>query len=486
MAKKKNKIDHSIAGNKDNKIHNKKTEQESISTQPTNEDGIIKAVTDAPQIEEASNLNEEATDDTRIKADTSGDAVSNEDSPLDFIQVDTSDDSKNKNNKILLYKALRIIFSIGFVIFTLLFINDVFITPYRINKTNDNTKALYHQSEAVATIATPTASPTDAVTAAPEKEEEANTKTNEDVAVTTNKDEQGRLYKFRDLLNINSDVKGWITIPKTNIDYVVLQSSKEDPAYYLTRDINKKYLKAGSLFVDTKSSVELPTKNITIHGHNMTSTDNMFHYLLKFKQLNYYQKRPVITFDSIYEEAKWKIFAIFITNGEQTEKETFFNYTRTKFANDSDFLNYIYQLRIRSMYHMDTVDINENDQLLTLSTCTYEVKNYRLVIVARKVREGEDPTVDVKNVTVNKTPLNPPSYYFRKGGKAPKLADSFEEALASGNINWYKPLEDSNISDSKDKTSDELAIAKETDSSAKEIKSDEPKSSDTESDKTNN
>ena len=41
---------------------------------------------------------------------------------------------------------------------------------------------------------------------------------------------------------------------------------------------------------------------------------------------------------------------------------------------------------------MDSVDINENDQILTLSTCSYELPNYRLVIVAQ-VREG-DSTVD--------------------------------------------------------------------------------------------
>ena len=104
------------------------------------------------------------------------------------------------------------------------------------------------------------------------------------------------------------------------------------------------------------------------------------------------------------------------------------------------FLNFIYQLRIRSIYNIDAVDINENDQIITLSTCSYEVKNYRTVIVARKLREGEDPFVDVDRVTLNTEPLYPSTWYYRYGGKAPKLTQTFEEALENGEIKWYQPV----------------------------------------------
>jgi spermidine synthase len=220
--------------------------------------------------------------------------------------------------------------------------------------------------------------------------------------------------------------------------YVVMQSGKEDPEYYLYRDLEGKNLKAGSLFLDSRSSLEEHSRNLTIHGHNMTSTDNMFHYLVKFKELDYYKERPVFTFDSIYDTAKWKVFAIFITNGTSA-KEELFDYTRADFKDTSDFLNFVYQLRIRSIYNIDSVDINETDQLLTLSTCSYEVKNYRTVIVARKVREGEDAAVDVEKAGLNPKPLYPYSYYYRYGGQAPKLTDTFEEAYSKGEINWYNP-----------------------------------------------
>ena len=336
-----------------------------------------------------------------------------------------------KKNK---YKLLQYLFIFGFFLFAFLFINEVFIQPYKSSRALEKVNALYDNKDDALDHIHKASSTNDndgrletvsgsAITAEKEKLELA-------------RDQSGKLLKFKSLLDVNKDVKGWITIPDSDIDYVVLQSSEDDPEYYLNHNMFYKEDKAGSLFLDIKSSVEEQSKNLVIHGHNMTSTDNMFHRLLEYKNLDYYMERPVFQFDSIYEPGQWKIFSIFITNGTN-KKEELFDYTRSDFRNESDFLNFIYQLRIRSLYNMDTIDINENDTIITLSTCSYEVKDYRTVIVARKVREGESLEVDVKNVIVNPEPLYPYTFYYRYGGKAPKLTETFEEALENGEIKWY-------------------------------------------------
>jgi sortase B len=167
---------------------------------------------------------------------------------------------------------------------------------------------------------------------------------------------------------------------------VVVQSGNGDPNYYLDKDLNLDYSKAGTLFIDEHSSIENKTQNIVIHGHNMVSTvEKMFHFMLKYKRKSYYQEHPLITFDSIYNTGEWKVFAVFITNGS-SKKEPLFDYTRSTFTGSSDFLNFLYQIKIRSVLNIDDVDLNENDQLLMLSTCSYEADNYRTVVVARKVR----------------------------------------------------------------------------------------------------
>ena len=343
---------------------------------------------------------------------------------IDDVPVTTG--NKSKFNR---YKIIRIISIIGFIIFTALFINEVVIQPIRIKNSIDLTRDLYNKpTETPATpVLTKAPEPTTVIPATPTPD--------------PNRDAQGRLLQFKDLLNTSNDVKGWLTIPDTNIDYVVTQGSKDNPDYYLDKDINGKYSKAGTLYLDIRSSVEDNTKNYVIYGHNMVSTvEKMFHFLLNYKKVSYYQQHPLITFDTIYNTGEWKIFAVFITNGSD-KKETLYDYRTSTFKGSSEFLNFVYQMRIRSILNIDTVDINENDQILTLSTCSnYELDNYRTVIVARKVREGEDTTVDVDSVTKNENPLYPESYYRHYGGKAPVLADTFEEALTNGDIKWYKEV----------------------------------------------
>lgn len=252
------------------------------------------------------------------------------------------------------------------------------------------------------------------------------------------RDGEGRLLQFEDLLEANSDVIGWIK--DSTMDYVVLQSSKNNPEYYLFKDFFGDYYKAGSLFLDPRSSVEAPTQNFVIHGHNMISTpEKMFHYIKFYKDVSFYKKHPVISFDTIYEEGDYKVFAIIKTT-PKVKKDYFFEYRQSEFANSSDFLNFVYQIRIRSLIIVDDVDINENDILLTLSTCSYEVNNdYRTVIFARKIRKGESKEVDMNTVKVNKAPLYCEDYYKQNGGKAPKLPATFEKALKKGIINWYNP-----------------------------------------------
>lgn len=384
---------------------------------------------DAIQAEEGNTSEECNTSDEGITANDEVDMKAEN-------QSDTEPIATAKKFKFNMNKIIRILCMIGFVVFLALFINDAIIQPYRIKKSIDLTRELYKKpTEGPIATPFPTQAPADDVTMVPAPTVVAATPTPD-----PNRDAQGRLLQFKDLLATNDDVKGWLTIPDTNIDYVVMQSGADNPDYYLTKDINKDYSKAGTLYLDFRPSIEKNAQNLVIYGHNMVSTtEKMFHYLLDYKKVSYYKKHPLITFDTIYNTGKWKIFSVFITT-PNIDKEYFFDYRKSTFTDSSDFLNFVYQLRIRSVLNIDTVDIKENDQLLMLSTCSYEVdNNYRTVIVARKVRDGEDPKIDVDSVTDNEKPLYAEDYYNRNGGKAPELAATFEEALSNGDINWYTP-----------------------------------------------
>ena len=96
-------------------------------------------------------------------------------------------------------------------------------------------------------------------------------------------------------------------------------------------------------------------------------------------------------------DGKYKIISVFKTNTLSSQGE-FFNYLRCcDFQNDKDFMNYVYNVRIRSLINCP-VTVNEDDELITLSTCSYEFTNFRTVVVARKVRIGEEAKVAIRNI----------------------------------------------------------------------------------------
>ena len=235
------------------------------------------------------------------------------------------------------------------------------------------------------------------------------------------------------VMSINSDIKGWIKVENTPIDYPVLQSAQTDYTYYLYRNYKKNSSGFGSIFLDSLCDISKPSKNLILYGHNMRD-GSMFGNLLKYDNLDFYKERPVIMFDTLNCQGNWKIISIFKTNTLKEQGELF-NYCVIDFASDKVFLDFVYNVKVRSI--IDTpVDVGKNDRLITLSTCSYEMTDFRTVVVARKVREGESSAVAVENAKKNENPLMPAGYYSSHGGTAPEI-NGFEKDLADGKLSWF-------------------------------------------------
>jgi sortase B len=242
------------------------------------------------------------------------------------------------------------------------------------------------------------------------------------------------------LKKINSEIVGWIRIDNTPIDYPVLWNKKDDQNYqhYLKHNVKGESDDYGAIFVDYRDKQGTASKNIILHGHNMLN-GSMFHELVNYSdefkpKLEYYKKHSVITFNTPEGDAKWKIISVFKTSTLYAHGE-FFNYMQADFNSDAEFMNFVYNLRVRSMFNIP-VTVNEDDQILTLSTCSYEFTGFRTVVVARKVRPGEDENVDVQLASVNSSPLYPEVYYEANGGTRPDPL-TFKTAYAKGLVNWY-------------------------------------------------
>jgi sortase B len=189
------------------------------------------------------------------------------------------------------------------------------------------------------------------------------------------------LEEFKTLLNKNQKLIGWLKIDDTNIDYPVMQTS--DNEYYLDHNLNQEYDKNGSIFMDKDCDVLQPSTNFILYGHHMKS-GQMFGNLDRYSSEAYYKEHPYIQFDTIYERGTYQVMYVFRSHVYSEEEIAFKYYQFIDVNSEKEFDSYMQEMAAMSYY--DTgVTAEYGDQLLTLSTCDYQEKDGRFVVVAKKI-----------------------------------------------------------------------------------------------------
>ncbi|WP_343102135.1 class B sortase [Romboutsia sp. MSSM.1001216sp_RTP31141st1_G3_RTP31141_220114] len=185
-------------------------------------------------------------------------------------------------------------------------------------------------------------------------------------------DVKGKEKEIIDLSNINKDYKGWITINNTNIDYPIVQSKNN--SYYLNKDINKNYLPSGSIFLDFRNN-RFEDKNTVIYGHYMRNK-TMFDQLKNYKKKDFFDKNKLVSISTPNGEVlNYEIFSVYVTDKDD-------NYIKTNFENDFDYESFLKKITDKSMFKPN-INLTTNDKIPTLSTCSYDFKNARMVVHAK-------------------------------------------------------------------------------------------------------
>ena len=186
---------------------------------------------------------------------------------------------------------------------------------------------------------------------------------------------------------VNSDVVGYLRIPGTNIDYPVVQGATNNTYTHL--DIYKNSSRDGVIWAD--SDVKPGSHNTILYGHNWTnvssnpaigrSSDVMFAQLTAYQHASFTQSHPTIQYANANGDATWVVFATLYTTDLNSYIYT--NVAPTVLAKWA---------KKQSVMCSSSIDINNDDQILTLSTCTRyfgQFENQRFVVMARKLRKGE-------------------------------------------------------------------------------------------------
>lgn len=188
----------------------------------------------------------------------------------------------------------------------------------------------------------------------------------------TNEDPLAVNYDY--LKNINSDIKGWIKVNNTSINYPFLQSTDND--YYLHHTFSGSRNSNGWVFADYRNNLDNLDKNTVIYGHNLKN-GSMFATLRKVVTSEWYinYDNKYIQMSTIKYNIVWEVFSVY-TIPVTTD------YIKVKFNTDS-FNEFISMIKGRSEHDFG-VNIDENDKILTLSTCTAN-STKRIVLHAKLV-----------------------------------------------------------------------------------------------------
>ncbi len=269
-------------------------------------------------------------------------------------------------------------------------VNDYFIQPYLIKQQNTQASELINGEETE-----------------PEKI----------VEKLNNLDEEEKTVTFESLKGQNKDFKAWIVVPGAKISLPVVQTTNNDK--YLNTGFNGKWLSGGTAFIDCNNKSAFSDMNTVIYGHNMRD-GSMFGLIKNYKNVDTFKKNPLLYVYTENENYVYKIYSVFLTSAVKSDDNGYvFAYNFINLSSSVNFASFMEEIKTRSYY--DTgVDYQEGDKIITLSTCDRTVmKNGRLVLVARLVRENEEEAVNTDIVSINSKQKFPAAWYEKKNKTNP-------------------------------------------------------------------
>ena len=182
---------------------------------------------------------------------------------------------------------------------------------------------------------------------------------------------------FNELKQINNETVGWIQVNGTNINYPFVQTSNND--YYLTHQFDKKGNGGGWVFMDYRNNPQDFNQNTILYAHGREN--NTMFGTLKNSLTNGWlddANNYVVKLSTEYENTLWQVFSVYkIPNTN--------DYLQIEFNTGQDFIDFGNMLIERSQHNFGT-ELNENDKILTLSTC---FNDYEKVVLHAKLIKRE-------------------------------------------------------------------------------------------------
>ncbi|MGM9628678.1 MAG: class B sortase [Faecousia sp.] len=183
---------------------------------------------------------------------------------------------------------------------------------------------------------------------------------------------------FSELLKVNPDVCGWLTLDNTNVDYPILQGDTNFT--YINTDVYGNFALAGSIFLDTRSNRDFTDPYSLIYGHHMADS-KMFGDLDKYKEESFFRENTTGSLILPNKAYHLEIIACLLVNASE---DNIFEPTIWRDSNINTLLDYIENnaVNLRGDVHAELRASEGPIQILALSTCSYEFTDARTIVLA--------------------------------------------------------------------------------------------------------
>ena len=182
---------------------------------------------------------------------------------------------------------------------------------------------------------------------------------------------------LKDLKKLNPDVKAWIQVPKTNIDYPVVQG--QDDMEYINKNVYGEFELSGAIFLSCLNKDDFSDPYNMVYGHNMKN-GGMFADVADFTNKEYFethQKGKLYLTDAT---RKIRFFACMKVTAADAKIYHPDGYRK---ENLKDLLDYI---QANAVQYRD-VNVADENSLIALSTCSEAETNGRVVLIGKLERE---------------------------------------------------------------------------------------------------
>lgn len=203
------------------------------------------------------------------------------------------------------------------------------------------------------------------------------------------KEEAGedRSRLFEEMRAINPDVRAWLTLDNTMIDYPVVQSTNN--YRYLNMDVYGNFSLAGSIFADFRCDPDFRDRYTLVHGHHMAER-KMFGDLDLYKDETFFRENRTGTL--ILEDRTYSLRTIACLVVMATD-EFIFNPTRWT----DDIGELLIYARVTGVHYDDEAierllqenrDAKEGGrppQIMALATCSSEYTDARTILLVEMI-----------------------------------------------------------------------------------------------------